>query len=72
MLTLLLTLATTTLASPLSFFQHHQKRNIGGVRLCDQPNWGGNCWYGIMPLDTCVALNSLYVAAFAPLRLGLE
>jgi hypothetical protein len=51
-LTLLLTAATS--ANPL------QKRNIGGIRLCDQPNWGGNCWYGVVPLNDCIALNSLY------------
>ncbi|KAM0713793.1 hypothetical protein Q7P37_010755 [Cladosporium fusiforme] len=56
-----LLLATTT-ASPL------EKRNLGGVRLCDQPNWGGNCWYGIMPLDECIALNSFAgkVLSFRP------
>jgi hypothetical protein len=48
-----LLLATTTTATPLT------KRNLGGVRLCDQPNWGGNCWYGIVPLNDCIALNSL-------------
>lgn len=51
-LTLLLTAATS--ANPL------QKRNIGGIRLCNQPNWGGNCWYGVVPLNDCIALNSLY------------
>jgi hypothetical protein len=55
--TLLLT-TTTTLANPLA------KRNIGGIRLCDQTNWAGNCWYGIVPLNDCIALNSLYV--FSP------
>ena len=49
------TTTTMTSASPLT------KRNLGGVRLCDQANWGGNCWYGIMPLNECIALNSLYV-----------
>jgi hypothetical protein len=56
LLTTLLLAATTTItttATPLT------KRNLGGVRLCDQPNWGGNCWYGIVPLNTCMALNSL-------------
>jgi hypothetical protein len=53
--TLLLTTTTTTLANPLV------KRNIGGIRLCDQTNWAGNCWYGIVPLNDCFALNSLYV-----------
>jgi hypothetical protein len=51
--TTLLLATTTTTATPLT------KRNLGGVRLCDQPNWGGNCWYGIVPLSTCMALNSL-------------
>lgn len=57
---LLLSLLTTTTASPL------QRRNIGGVRLCDQVNWGGNCWYGILPLNQCIALNSLYVQTPIP------
>jgi hypothetical protein len=52
-LTLLLTASTSV--NPL------QKRNIGGIRLCDQPNWAGNCWYGVVPLNDCIALNSLYV-----------
>jgi hypothetical protein len=47
------TTITTTAATPLT------KRNLGGVRLCDQANWGGNCWYGIVPPSTCMALNSL-------------
>lgn len=56
-------LATITLlftalqASPLAL----QKRNIGGLRLCDQIHWQGDCWYGILPLNSCIALNSLYV-----------
>lgn len=53
--TTLALLLTTTSASPL------QKRNVGGIRLCDQVNWAGNCWYGIVPLNECIALNSLYV-----------
>lgn len=57
MFSLLFLLITTTLASPLNL----TKRNIGGIRLCDQPHWAGNCWYGIVPLNTCMALNSLYV-----------
>jgi hypothetical protein len=35
------------------------KRSVGGIRLCDEPNWGGNCWYGVVPLNACIALNSL-------------
>jgi hypothetical protein len=54
--TLFLT-TTTTFANPLT------KRNIGGIRLCDQTNWAGNCWYGIVPLNDCIALNSLYVTS---------
>ena len=57
--TTLALLLTTISASPL------QKRNIGGIRLCDQANWAGNCWYGIVPLNDCIALNSLYVTIFA-------
>jgi hypothetical protein len=49
----LATTTTMTTATPLT------KRNLGGVRLCDQANWGGNCWYGIVPLNDCIALNSL-------------
>jgi hypothetical protein len=52
-LLLAITTTTTTTATPLT------KRNIGGVRLCDQANWGGNCWYGVVPLNDCIALNSL-------------
>ena len=59
--TLTLLLATTS-ATPLA------KRNIGGIRLCDQINWGGNCWYGIVPLNECIALNSLYVLDHLPHR----
>ena len=61
-LTLLLT-TTSTSGTPL------QKRNIGGIRLCDQTNWGGNCWYGIVPLNECIALNSLYVL---PIQLSTD
>lgn len=59
--TLTLLLATTS-ATPLA------KRNIGGIRLCDQVNWGGNCWYGIVLLNECIALNSLYVLDHFPIR----
>ncbi|KAM0710674.1 hypothetical protein Q7P35_001412 [Cladosporium inversicolor] len=62
-LTLLLTSTTPTLASPLI-----TKRNIGGIRLCDQTNWTGNCWYGVVPLNECIALNSFKgkVLSFRP------
>ncbi|OQO05828.1 hypothetical protein B0A48_09923 [Cryoendolithus antarcticus] len=46
---------TAALASPL---QTLEKRNVGGVRLCDQINWQGDCWYGILPINTCISLNS--------------
>lgn len=36
-----------------------QKRNIGGVRLSTGAAFTGDVWYGIMPLTTCIALNSL-------------
>lgn len=36
-----------------------QKRNIGGVRLSTGAGFTGDVWYGIMPLATCIALNSL-------------
>jgi hypothetical protein len=52
---LLTTTPHLTSATPLA------KRNIGGVRLCDQTNWQGNCWYGIVPLNDCIVLNALYV-----------
>jgi len=59
--TLTLILTTTTSANPLV------KRNIGGIRLCDQINWAGNCWYGVVPLNECIALNSLYVLSLFPI-----
>jgi hypothetical protein len=48
-------------ATPLTAANPLVKRNIGGVRLCNQTNWAGNCWYGIVPLNDCIALNALYV-----------
>jgi hypothetical protein len=57
--TTLTLLLTVTSANPLT------KRNIGGIRLCDQTNWAGNCWYGVVPLNECIALNSLYVVSIS-------
>lgn len=51
----LLLLTASGIATPLAL----NKRNLGGVRLCDQPNWEGNCWYGVVPLNDCNDLNSL-------------
>ncbi|OQN96037.1 hypothetical protein B0A48_18028 [Cryoendolithus antarcticus] len=48
-------LIASALASPLNVLE---KRNVGGVRLCDQINWQGDCWYGILPINTCISLNS--------------
>jgi hypothetical protein len=48
-------------ATPLTAANPLVKRNVGGVRLCDQTNWEGNCWYGIVPLNDCIALNAMYV-----------
>jgi hypothetical protein len=33
------------------------KRNIGGVRLSDEPNFTGHVWYGIYPLNECIGLG---------------
>jgi hypothetical protein len=55
--TLLLLTTTTTFANPLV------KRNIGGIRLCDQTNWADDYWYGVVPLNDCIALNGLYAAS---------
>lgn len=55
--TLLSFLSTTPLTTALP---PALPTNLGGVRLCTEPNYAGSCWYGIMPLDDCIALNSLY------------
>lgn len=48
-----LTIAAPTAPHPLA------KRIAGGVRMCTGENWTGSCWYGIMPLDTCIDLDGL-------------
>ncbi|KAL1587732.1 hypothetical protein WHR41_03684 [Cladosporium halotolerans] len=66
LLTTLLTLLSTT---PLTTaLPPALPTNLGGIRLCTEPNYAGNCWYGIMPLDDCIALNSFAgkVLSFRP------
>lgn len=33
------------------------KRNVGGVRMSDVPDFTGHVWYGIYPLNTCIDLR---------------
>lgn len=38
------------------------KRSIGGARICTGAEYSGTCWYGVMPVNACIDLNSLFVS----------
>jgi hypothetical protein len=35
-----------------------EKRTVGGVRLSSGPNFTGQVWYGVYPLNQCIGLGS--------------
>lgn len=46
-----------------------QKRNIGGVFICPDVNWGGQCGYAVQALDKCIVLGSDWadkISSFGP------
>ena len=46
-----------------------QKRNIGGVYICTDINWGGRCGYAVQPLGECIVLGSDWnkqISSFGP------
>ncbi|KAJ6606927.1 hypothetical protein B0H10DRAFT_576856 [Mycena sp. CBHHK59/15] len=46
--TLNITTTDTTLA----------KRNIGGIYICTDINWKGDCGYAVQPVNTCINMGS--------------
>ncbi|KAH0611913.1 uncharacterized protein H6S33_009965 [Morchella sextelata] len=45
------------------------KRTVGGIYLCDDINWGGNCGYAVQPLYTCINMGSDWndkISSFGP------
>ncbi|KAK8221897.1 hypothetical protein M8818_000062 [Zalaria obscura] len=46
-----------------------EKRAVGGVYMCTEANWSGNCQYLAYPVDTCVQLSDEWasqVSSFGP------
>lgn len=46
-----------------------QKRNVGGVFICTDINWGGRCGYAVQPVNECIVLGSDWdkqISSFGP------
>ncbi|KAI5116313.1 hypothetical protein M0805_005521 [Coniferiporia weirii] len=46
-----------------------EKRNIGGVYICTDINWGGTCGYAVQPINECIVLGSDWaykISSFGP------
>ncbi|KAE9410239.1 hypothetical protein BT96DRAFT_931039 [Gymnopus androsaceus JB14] len=46
-----------------------EKRTPGGVYICTDINWGGECGYAVQALDACISLTSPWydtISSFGP------